>query len=187
MIADAQAMTKEQYLEFEKNSELRHEFVDNTVLAMAGSSLKHNEIIFRIRSALTKAVQEKNCQIATESLKVLTHNGRYRYPDVVVSCETSPDEYFMVAPCFIAEVQSDSTAETDNGAKLDEYTKIPSLQRYAIVSQKTRQVVLYKRLGETWSFTVLLENGEIDIPCLKATLSLEQIYAGLELDQTESV
>ncbi len=116
----------------------------------------------------------------------MTNNGRYRYPDVVVSCETSPDEYFIVAPCFIAEVQSDSTNETDNGAKLDDYTKIPSLQRYAIISQKTRQVVLYKRLGDTWSFTVLLENGEIDIPCLNTTLSLEQIYQELGLDQPES-
>ena len=92
----------------------------------------------------------------------------------------------MVAPCFIAEVQSDSTAETDNGSKLDEYTKIPSLQRYAIISQKTRQVVVYKRIGDTWSFTVLLENGEIDIPCLNTTLSLEQIYKGLELEPLES-
>ncbi len=177
----ATTMTVEQYLEFEKTAEIRHEFVDNTVLAMAGSSLKHNEIIFRIRNALTKAVQEKNCQIATESLKVMTKPGRYRYPDVVVSCEISSDEYFIQAPCFIAEVQSESTAETDNGAKLEEYTKIPSLERYAIISQKTRQVVLYKRIGETWIFTVLLENGEIDIPCLEETLTLEQIYSGLEL------
>ncbi len=186
MIVDARTMTREQYLEFEKTSEVRHEFVDNHILAMAGSSLKHNEIIYRIRNILTKAVVAKSCQIATESLKVMTNNGRYRYPDVVVSCETSPDEYFIVQPCFIAEVQSDSTAETDNGAKLDEYTKIPSLQRYAIVSQKTRQVVLYKRIGDTWSFTVLLENGEIDIPCLDIALSLEQIYKGLELEQPES-
>ncbi len=174
-------MTIEQYLEFEKTSELRHEFMDGQILAMAGSSLKHNEIIFRIRSALTKAAQEKHCLIATESLKVKTQLGRYRYPDVVVSCEISLDEYFIENPCFIAEVQSDSTAETDNGAKLEEYTKIPSLQRYAIISQKTRQVVVYKRTGETWTFEVLLENGEIEIGCLETTLSLDQIYADVTL------
>ncbi len=176
-----QTMTIEQYLEFEKNAEKRHEFVENAILAMAGSSLNHNEIIFQIRSALTKAVKQKNCQIATESLKVQTKIGRYRYPDVVVSCEISSDEYFIESPCFIAEVQSDSTAETDNGSKLEEYTKIPSLQRYAIISQKTRQVVVYKRNAKTWSFEVLLEQGEIDIPCLETTLTLDQIYAGLEL------
>ncbi len=60
MIVDARTMTAQEYLEFERTSELRHEFVDNHVLAMAGSSLKHNEIIYRIRSALTSAVQEKS-------------------------------------------------------------------------------------------------------------------------------
>ncbi len=174
-------LTVEQYLEFERNAETRHEFVDGQLIAMAGSSLKHNEIVFRIRNALTKAAHQQHCQIATESLKVKTQLGRYRYPDVVISCEISLDEYFIENPCFIAEVQSDSTAETDNGTKLEEYTKIPSLQRYAIISQKTRQVVLYKRLGETWTFEVLLENGEIGIPCLDTTLSLDQIYANLEL------
>ena len=173
-------LTVAQYLESENRSEIRHEFVDGQLLAMAGSNLKHNEIIFRIRSALTAATREKHCQIATESLKVMTKNGRYRYPDVVVSCELTSDEYQIAHPCFIAEVQSDSTAETDNGAKLEEYTKLPSLQRYAIISQKTRTVVVYKKVNHIWEFEVLQDKGEIDIPCLETVLSLEQIYAGLE-------
>ncbi len=180
-VVSEKSLTVEQYLEFEKTSELRHEFIDGQMLGMAGSSLKHNEIVFQIRNALTQTVREKHCQIATESLKVKTQLGRYRYPDVVVSCEISVDEYFIEHPCFIAEVQSDSTAETDNGTKLEEYTKITSLQRYAIISQKTRQVVVYKRNAEIWTFEVLQENGEIEIPCLETTLSLEQIYADLTL------
>jgi Uma2 family endonuclease len=168
----------EAYLELEKQSEVRHEFVGGRLLAMAGSSLLHNQIVFNIRSALTKAAREKQCSIASESLKVMTKLGRYRYPDVVVSCEANTDEYSISAPCFIAEVQSDSTAETDNGVKLEEYTHLPSLQRYAIIAQKSRQVVLYKRVGEAWIFEVLLENGEVDVPCLEATLTLEQIYEG---------
>ena len=54
------------------------------------------------------------------------------------------------------------------------------MQRYAIVSQKIRQVIVYQRNNEHWDFNVLLENGEFDIPCLATTLSLEQIYANLE-------
>ena len=99
----------------------------------------------------------------------------------MITCEALQNIRTLEYPCFIAEVQSDSTAETDNGTKLEEYTKIPSLQRYAIISQKTRQVVVYKRNAEIWTFEVLLENGEIDIPCLETTLSLDQIYADLIL------
>jgi Uma2 family endonuclease len=171
----------EAYLELEKQSEVRHELADGQMLAMAGSSLLHNQIVFNIRAALSKAARDKHCQIASESLKVMTKLGRYRYPDIVVSCEISPDEYQIIAPCFIAEIQSDSTAETDNGTKLEEYTKLPSLQRYAIIAQKSRQVVLYKRLGDVWVFEVLLGTGEVDVPCLETVLTLEEIYAGLEL------
>ena len=47
-------MTAEEYLEFEAASELRHEFVNGTLHAMAGSSLTHNEIVFNIRIALAQ-------------------------------------------------------------------------------------------------------------------------------------
>ena len=174
-------MTAEEYLAFEAAAELRHEFVDGTLHAMAGSSLTHNEIVFNIRIALAQKVRERACVIATEALKVVTKHGRYRYPDVVIGRGDNSSEYFIDHPCFIVEVQSDSTAETDNGAKLEEYTNLPSLQRYAIVSQKTRQVVVYKRKLETWTFAVLQGSGEFDLPCLETTLSLDQIYAGLEL------
>jgi Uma2 family endonuclease len=174
-------MGVETYLELEKTAEVRHEFVDGRLYAMAGSNLLHNKIVFNIRAALEQAARAAQSQIATESLKVMTQPNRYRYPDVVVGCGENPDQYVIAAPCFIAKVQSDSTAETDNGVKLEEYTKLPSLQRYAIIAQKSRQVVLYKRIGETWVFEVLLENGEVDVPCLGAVLTLEEIYAGLEV------
>ena len=59
--AASKLMTAEEYLEVEAASELRHEFVDGAPVAMAGSSLTHNEIIFNIRVALIQKVREKAC------------------------------------------------------------------------------------------------------------------------------
>jgi Uma2 family endonuclease len=177
--ATAAQKTVEAYLEFEKSAEVRHEFVDGSMLAMAGSSLRHNEIIFRIRALLTSFAQAKKCVIATESLRVMTKATRYRYPDVVVSCAPQNDECSIDQPCFIAEVLSESTANTDNNAKLEEYTRLPSLQRYAIIAQDVRRVIVYKRNADGWGVEIL-EAGEIDVPCLETKLSLDQIYAGLE-------
>ena len=39
-------VTAAEYLEGERSSEVRHEFVDGRIYAMAGASLKHNEICF---------------------------------------------------------------------------------------------------------------------------------------------
>ena len=171
-------MTVEEYLEFEKTSEVRHEFVDGKLFAMAGDSREH----YRIVRNLTRALEDvgSNCEIAMEALRVRVHeNGGYRYPDVVVSCDPGTEKYYLENPCFIAEVLSESTAHTDHNAKLEEYTRLPSLKRYAIISSDLRRVILYKRTENGWTVEIL-EQGEIDIPCLNTTVTLEQIYVNLE-------
>jgi Uma2 family endonuclease len=180
-LVSEKSMTVEQYLEFEKTAELRHEFVDGHLIAMAGETLTHDDIVLNIVEALRPLARAKKCKLHATNIQTRVRGTRYRYPDIVITCETLQSLRTLENPCFIAEVQSDSTAETDNGTKLEEYTKILSLQRYAIISQKTRQVVVYKRSAEIWTFEVLLENGEIEIPCLETTLTLDQIYADLSL------
>jgi Uma2 family endonuclease len=171
----------EAYLELERLSEIRHEFVDGQMLALAGETLLHDDIVLNIVEALRPKARARGCKLHATNIQTKVRGARYRYPDIVISCEENTNPRSIESPCFIAEVQSDGTAETDNGAKLEEYTKLPSLQRYAIIAQKSRQVVLYKRVGETWVFEVLLGNGTVDVPCLDAVLTLEQIYMGLEV------
>ena len=176
-----------QYFELENISEIRHEFVDGQLLAMAGETLLHDDIELNIVEALRPVARAKQCRLHATGIQTQVRATRYRYPDIVISCEIPTNSRTLEHPCFIAEVQSDSTAETDNGAKLEEYTKLPSLQRYAIISQKTQTVVLYKRNGATWEVEVLQDNGKIDIPCLETVLSVEQIYAGLELGSSNGL
>jgi Uma2 family endonuclease len=83
-------------------------------------------------------------------------------------------------PCFIIEVLSPSTVETDRITKLDEYTSIPSLQRYVLIEQDRRFVIVYRRTPEGWLYQTF-QDGVLDVPCLEATLTLDQMYAGIEL------
>jgi Uma2 family endonuclease len=176
--------TEAEYLELEKSAETRHEFVDGAMLAMAGESRTH----YRIARNLTRALEDHRsnpaCEIVMEAVKVRVHTGRYRYPDVVVTCDPGDDPFFLENPCFIAEVLSGSTASTDHNDKLEEYTRLPSLQRYVIIAQDVRRVIVYKRSPDGWSVEIL-EDGEIDIPCLETSVTLEQIYAGLALSRSE--
>ncbi len=171
-----------EYLELEKKSDVRHEFVDGEMLAMAGEKRRHNRIAGRIYALLLEVATARDCEIAFESVKILTRNSRTRYPDVVVSCAPGNDEYFLENPCFIAEVLSSTTEKTDLTLKLDEYKNLPSLERYALVSQDRRFVVLYKRVLDHWEVETLENQGEIDIPCLGTNLTLEQIYAGISFE-----
>ena len=76
---------------------------------------------------------------------------------------------------------SDSTEHNDFGKKLDEYTRLPSLQRYVLVASDSRFVVVYRREGTRWTVESLEGTGEFDVPCLETTVTLEQIYADVQL------
>jgi Uma2 family endonuclease len=173
-------MTAEEYLEFEKTSDIRHEFVDGVLRAMAGESRRHNDIVLNLVEALRPVARAKQCALHATNIKTRVSSSKYRYPDVVISCAPGNDEYFLENPCFIVEVLSDSTADVDHDRKLEEYTRLPSMGRYLLESQIERRVIVYKRDNGVWTLEILTESGEVDIPFLETTLSLEQVYAGLE-------
>ncbi len=181
-------MTFEAYLELEEGSETRHEFVDGQMLAMAGETGEHEDIVFNIVAALRPIAQVKGCRLRGPSVKLRVSGQRYRYPDVYIVCEPrSNDPRLEENPCFIVEVLSPSTAATERITKLDEYTSLPSLQRYVLIEQDRRFVIVYRRTPEGWLYQTF-QDGEIDVPCLETTLTLDQIYAGIEFSSAvESV
>jgi Uma2 family endonuclease len=179
-------MSVEEYLAFEKTSEIRHEYVDGELLAMAGEKRRHNRLALRFVVLLNTVVEEKGCELAIEAIKLQTRTTRFRYPDVMVSCAPGDDEYFLANPCFIVEVLSESTATSDLTKKLDEYKNLPSLERYALVSQNSPFVIIYRRINQRWEVETLDGEGEIDIPCLGVSLTLVQIYQGINFQETET-
>jgi Uma2 family endonuclease len=178
MTIAAKTMSVAEYFEFEQTSEVRHEYVNGQILAMAGETREHYRIARNLTRVLEDANADSRCEVVMEAIRVRVQQDRYRYPDVVVSCDPGEDRFFLENPCFIAEVLSESTANTDHNQKLEEYTRIPSLQRYAIVSSDLRRVILYKRTTDGWGVEIL-ESGAIEVPCLQATVTLERIYEGL--------
>ncbi len=169
-----------EYLEQEMIAEIRHEYVDGKVYAMAGESKRHEEIVLNITLALALLARAKGCRFQTKTIQLEVSSTRYRYPDIMINCLDNNDPRVEETPCFLLEVVSASTADTDTNKKLFEYTRIPSVQRYILVEQHSRLVVVYKRRDNTWLLETLEDIGEIDIPCIGATLTLEQIYNGLE-------
>lgn len=167
----------EEYLTLERSATVRHEFVDGQLIAMAGEKRSHNRRVRRLVVLLEAIANKKGCEIVAENVKVRNRKSRVRYPDFAVSCSPGNDEYFLDKPCFIAEVLSDSTKNTDFAAKLSEYTGLKSLERYVILDPIKPFAVLYKRVGNRWEVETFEDQGNIDIPSLGTELSLEQIYA----------
>ncbi|MDQ2769938.1 MAG: Uma2 family endonuclease [Bacteroidota bacterium] len=173
--------TAEEYFALEAQSDVRHEFFEGEVFAMAGESIAHNTIAQNFVLALRPALRGKTCRVQMEGIQLAVEaNRHYTYPDIVVSCD--PDDQResrrLHHPLLIVEVLSPSTEAYDRGLKFNQYKKLTSLRHYLLVSQKTWLVEWYQ-LSEhgLWGHTALAEAADaVVIPELNLTLTLVQIY-----------
>ena len=172
-------MTEKEYFELEQRSEIRHEFANGVMLEKPSVKKQHNRLVGKLLRLLDAAADAKNCDVFFTVVKMQVPNGKYRYPDVVVTCEKDADEYLIKAPCAVFEVLSDSTRDVDENEKLEEYLKIASVQRYVLLRQDRALAMVYSRDGSEWRFSLLENTGEFEISCLGLTLRLEDIYTGI--------
>lgn len=179
-------MSVEEYLELERDSEVRHEYVNGELRAMSGASRRHNRIagkIYRRLSDIADEAEGDPCRVYMSDMKVLTPDGPFYYPDVMVACGDEPeDEYFEDAPCLLVEVVSPKTESKDRLEKLAAYRKIPTLGAYLIVEQKQRRIEIHFRdENGKWNRAELTDGeGSFPVPCPPgAELSFADVYEGL--------
>lgn len=181
-------LTVSEYLKLEETNEVRHEFRDGQVYAMAGGTVNHNLLIDNVKAELRAGIRGRGCRVFSENMKVEVVRGVYMpYPDVVVAChpfDLRGDNLVIRQPRVLVEVLSKSTASTDRGFKWQRYRQMPSLWYYLLVDQYKMMVELYSRVEQTdeWIYTAYEEPEEvIVIPRLDLQLTMAAIYEGIEL------
>ena len=173
--------TIEEYFALEEQSEVRHEFFDGEVFAMAGGTKSHNLITQNITMGLRAAVRGRGCQVFMEDVRLAVQDDfHYTYPNVVVSCDPADrrDPLLIRQPVLIVEVLSPSTADYDRSRKFNQYKKLASLRHYILVSQTAWVLEWFRRddLGQ-WIYTVLSDPTDIlEIADLNLRLPLAEVY-----------
>ena len=175
--SDARKMTASEYLAFEQKAQVKHEFVDGFVFAMAGAGDAHNLISGNVFAQVRPATRSSTCRAYISDMKLAVSDDTYYYPDVFVTCdENDLGDNIKRNACFIVEVLSDSTSDIDRGEKLRNYRKLSSLQAYILVLQEKKLIEVYRHLDDgSWRHDIV-EEGSIELPCLGLELSLEDIY-----------
>lgn len=169
----------EDYLEGEKISPVKHEYIDGIVYTMAGASDRHNRISGNIYNRLDNHLDEDPCEPFIADMKVWANEKVFYYPDVVVACDgPNADPYYRKQPRLIVEVTSPSTEHIDRSEKLLAYKQIKSLKEYVIVVQDAVRIDVYRRMrGDRWQWEILTElKEELRLDSVGLTLSVEQIY-----------
>lgn len=74
--------TPDEYLEFERQSDERHEFWDGYLFQMAGESLSHSRICINLAREASSGLLGKPCEAMSSNMKVRTSTpSLFSYPD----------------------------------------------------------------------------------------------------------
>lgn len=188
MIASAkpQRMTAEEYLAWEARQEIRHEYCNGEVFAMAGGTKNHDKLAFNLRKALDDSVEAQGCDMSGSDVKVFVDQGvSYRYPDLSISCDDRDraNATFYNFPKLIVEVLSSSTEAADRSAKFKEYIQIPTLQEYVLVSTAEVMVECYRRgEGRLWLYSPYYAGETVPFESVRVDVPVELIYRNVQLE-----
>lgn len=176
--------TYEEYLAYERASELKHEYIDGEIVAMAGGSRRHSALAANVTIALG-TTRPAGCIVFQSDLRVrILATGVATYPDVSMVCgptevdPADPSGETITNPALLVEVLSASTEQVDRGDKWLQYQTIPSLQECVLVSQASPRVEIDRRLSvNRWEY-VDVQEGTVEL-FTGATLDLAMLYADL--------
>ncbi|MEO1652565.1 MAG: Uma2 family endonuclease [Bacteroidota bacterium] len=177
----------EAYLELEKKTGERYEWIDGEVKAMAGTTIEHELIVKKLIRLLDECLEEKGCTLVSGQMKMYSPHCQkaFLYPDIHIYCGDLQKEkmpqgaYALVNPSFVIEVLSKDTRNYDRGDKFDCYRKMDSLKSYLMIESQldSHEPVVHLR---TWNGDKnyredTLGLGEV-IDVLDCPLEVKQVF-----------
>lgn len=178
-------MTEAEYLAYEAASEVRHEYVGDWVVSMAGASLAHERIVRNVIVGLEPELRQRGCEPLGSNIRVKTPSKMRAYPDITILCsepqmvdDLGPS---LANPSVVIEILSPSTADFDRGAKFDHYCSIPEFTEYVLIWQDEKRIEIRRRQPDgTWTLgNVIGDDLQLTIQSLGITLPAEVIYRGV--------
>jgi Uma2 family endonuclease len=175
-------LTPDEFLHHPALQNERCELSEGRIVMMTGASKAHIDIASNLFVMLRGTLDRRRHFVAMNDLAVRVGSS-VRYPDVVVDvAATDLKALTATAPLLIAEVISPSTIATDFGAKVREYTSLPSLHAYLVLSQDEPRAWLWPRSAEGGfpkePEMLVGREAVVPLPGLGLTLALAEIYPG---------
>ncbi|MEZ4773891.1 MAG: Uma2 family endonuclease [Bacteroidia bacterium] len=170
--------------------DVRYEYIDGYIYAMAGGTINHGKIISNITFRIQEKTRSGNlgCTTFGSDVKIsIESRNIFLYPDAFVVCgEIKEDNQYSGAvtnPHLIIEVLSKSTQNYDKTRKFRLYRMIPSLKEYILIDQYQMVVEsFFRKPGGDWQIrTYLHEDDWVQIHSLDIAIPVSHIYERVSL------
>ena len=178
-------MTVDAYLELERHSDVKHEYIDGYVYAMAGGSSAQSVISANIIALLRPHLRGGPCRVHTSDMRVRLSATRYVYPDVSVSCDerdrVNSEQDEIHYPRLVVEVLSRTTQDYDRTDKFDLYRGCAALQDYVLVSTRRRSVHVYSCGDDgVWLLRPFGPGDDVLLPSIDFRTPIAAFYEDVE-------
>ncbi len=184
--------TAPEYLSFERASlDIKHEYIQGRIVAMAGASRAHNLIASNIVWRLGNQLERTGCETYASDMRVRTA-ATYTYPDVVVVCGEPEFEDrevdTLLNPTVIFEVLSPSTEAWDRGEKFFHYRALPSIKDYLVVAQDRMRIEHYtRRAGGGWTLhDATAPEERIRVESIGCELTVSEIFQRVQFSSADA-
>jgi Uma2 family endonuclease len=185
--------TPEEYLQLERESEIRHEYRDGEIVPMTGGTIDHNRIAGNVYAYLRFALRGKNAEPFIGDLRLwLPDYQLYTYPDVMV-IQGEPvfqdnRKDTVTNASLIIEVLSKSTQNYDRSDKFKFYRSMPSCQEYLLINQYQIELEHYTKTAEGWLLRdYTAETQQIKLASVGLELSIADLYEGVNFKNAETL
>lgn len=175
-------ISRDEYLEGELASEVRHEYVAGNVYAMSGGTLNHQRVSGNFIRLAGNQLAGKPCFPTGSDFKLLVplagDEEAFYYPDGMIICvPMSGDALFTDSPSVILEVLSPTTRRIDEVQKFRDYITIPTLGTYILAETDSPFLTLYRRDGTGFRReTVSGPDAILELPDAGVTIPLSELY-----------
>ena len=176
--------TYEEYRTHEATSNVKHEYLDGEIYAMAGGTPEHAALAAAFLGILHTQLKGSPSRSFTSDLRVhVLATDFASYPDATIVCgemlRDPSDRMAVTNPTVIVEVLSDGTEDFDRNEKREHYQRISSLQEYVLVSHREQRIEIWRRAEDGWS-RESVEDGQIaTLRSIACKVPLEDLYTGV--------
>jgi Uma2 family endonuclease len=179
-----------EYLKIERAAETRSEYLQGTIVAMAGASRNHGRIAISTSSWLHDQLRGKTCEAAGSDVRLyIAKYDVLTYPDVVVTC--GPDVFLdgkkdtITDATAIVEVLSPSTQNYNRGEKFRYYRGLPSFAEYLMLAQDVVRAEHHTRQADgSWLFREITEpTAVIELTSIGCRLPLGALYERVQFEE----
>jgi len=177
-------ISPDEFLEMERTSPPRYEYLDGRVVKKRRASQNNIEINSVLLGEIFQYLKDKPSRAYPPGMKVMSIDRKsFSYPDMIIfggdPMMVDFERDTMVNPGVLVDIFSNETELNDLEEKFKYYQRIPTLREYIMIDS-WRWHARFKRQqpNREWrSYDISGSKGELTIQEIGFTLSFEKLYS----------